>query len=346
MLRALRHGKKRFKEVPMQGKRVIVLLLLLIPLTLFATGGAEEEKTVVLYSAHKQDIVDAMVPRFEAATGIKAEVVKMGSGDVIARVKAEKGNPQCDVIWSIGGEQLESNTDLLESYTPKDWDKVPDVFKVGTKWLPYTGIVMVLIVNTDMVPENLTPKKWTDLQDPRLKGMISSARADKSGSAYMQLATVLNIYRDDGWDIFKGILANVVLSGSSGAVPRFVNDGELAVGITMEDSASLFVEAGGPVKIVYPADGTTAAPDGIALVKGAPHAAAAKQFIDWALSKETQDFLVEEMGRRPIRVDAAIPPALPKIDEFKTVPYDFAWSAGNKEQFVEKWTELIQELGL
>jgi iron(III) transport system substrate-binding protein len=162
----------------------------------------------------------------------------------------------------------------------------------------------------------------------------------------MQLATVLNIYKDKGWDVYKGILANFVLSGSSSAVPRFVNDGELAVGITLEDNAYRFVEGGGPVKIVYPEDGTTAAPDGIALVKGAPHLQVAKQFIDWALSKETQDYLVEQMGRRPVRVDGAIPPALPKIDEFKTVPYDFAWSAGNKKQFVEKWTELVQELGL
>ena len=41
----------------------------------------------------------------------------MGSSDVIARVKAEKGNPQCDVIWSIGGEQLEVNGDPLIIYS-------------------------------------------------------------------------------------------------------------------------------------------------------------------------------------------------------------------------------------
>ena len=227
---------------------MVFFVLLLVPLALFATGGAEEQKTVVLYSAHTQEIIDGMVPMFESATGIKAEVVKLGSSDVVARVKAEQANPQCDVIWSIGGEQLEANPDLLESYTPKDWDKIADVFKVGNKWLPYTGIVMVFIVNTDMVPENLTPRKWTDLEDSRLKGMISSARADKSGSSYMQLATVLNIYKNKGWDVYRGILANFVLSGSSSAVPRFVNDGEQAVGITLEDNAYRYVEGGGPVR--------------------------------------------------------------------------------------------------
>jgi iron(III) transport system substrate-binding protein len=323
----------------------VLLALVLATPALFA-GGAREQDTVVLYSAHTQEIIDAMVPRFEAATGIKAEVVKLGSADVVSRVRAEKDNPQCDVIWSIGGEQLEANVDLLENYVPKEWDKIDPVFKVGTNWLPYTGIVMVFVVNNNMVPENLTPRTWTSLADPRLKGQISSARADKSGSSYMQLATVLNVYKNRGWDVYKGILANFVLSGSSSAVPRFVNDGELAVGITLEDNAYRYVEGGGPVRIVYPEDGTTAAPDGIALVKNGPNPANAKAFIDWTLSKETQDFLVEQMGRRPVRTDGAIPPALPPLSQVKTVPYDFAWSASSKNEFVGKWTELVQELGL
>ena len=137
-----------------------------------------------------------------------------------------------------------------------------------------------------------------------------------------------------------------MFSSSSGAVPKFVNDGEASVGITLEDGAYRYVEGGGPVKIVYPEDGTTAAPDGIALVKGAPHPEAAKAFIDWALSKETQDFLVAQMGRRPVRIDGAISEVLPPLSDIKTVPYDFAWSASNKKAFVEKWTELVEELGL
>jgi iron(III) transport system substrate-binding protein len=318
----------------------VVVLLCVVPLM----GKAEEK--VLLYTAHNQEIIDAVVPRFEAATGIKAEVVKLGSSDVIARVKAEKDNPQCDVIWSIGGEQLEANVDLLENYIPKEWDKVADVFKVGTNWLPYTGIVMVFIVNTKELSEDKIPKTWTDLSSPHLKGLISSARADKSGSSYMQLATVLNIYKEKGWEIYKGMLANSLLNEQSAAVSKVVNDGEAAVGLTLEDNAYLFVKGGGPVKIVYPADGTTAAPDGIALVKGAPHPDNAKKFIDWALSKEAQDFLVEQMGRRPVRTDSVISKDLPPLSEIKTIPYDFAWSAKNKKEFVQKWTALVQELGL
>ncbi|RKY02882.1 MAG: hypothetical protein DRP54_00870, partial [Spirochaetes bacterium] len=162
---------KRAKKTELFLAVLIVFVFSLVPLFLFAAGTKKaEENKVVLYTAHRETIVEAMLPKFKEETGIEAEYVKMGSADVIRRVKAEKANPQCDVIWSIGAEQLEANPDLLEDYTPKDWDKIDPVFKVGNKWLPYTGIVMVFIVNTNLVPESEMPRTWLDLGDPKWKG--------------------------------------------------------------------------------------------------------------------------------------------------------------------------------
>lgn len=332
-------------------KRLSLLLVLFVLVSAMTMAGGGQEATadrVVAYTAHEDTIIAAMTQRFEEETGMEIEFVKMGSSDVIRRAVAEADNPQADVIWSIGGEPLEANSDVLEPYTPAEWDQVADVYKVGTNWLPYTGIMNVFIVNTDMVPRNEFPETWTDLADPRLEGYLSSARADQSGSSFMQLANVLAIYGDGqrGWDVYRSIMKNFVLSTSSGAVPRFVNDGEMAVGITLEDNAHRFVQGGGPVAIVYPDDGAIAAPDGIALIKDGPNPEAGKKFIDWALSKSTQDFLVEQMGRRSVRIDGSTPPGLPPLDEITTVPYDFGWSAENRQEWIEKWTELMMELGL
>ena len=319
-------------------------LLLLVIMLVMATATFNSVYAggkVILYSAHKQAIIDAMVPRFEKKTGIKAEVIKAGSGDIINRANAERANPQADVIWSIGGEQLEASSDLLANYIPVGYDKIESAFKVGKNWLPYTAIVNVFIVNKNLLKPSQYPRTWKDLARANLKGKISSARADKSGSSYMQLATVLTIYGDKGWDVYKPILKNFVLSGSSSAVPRFVNDGEAAVGITLEDNAYKYVQGGGPVEIIYPEDGTVAAPDGIALVKNGPNSNNGKLFIDWALSKETQEFLVQEMGRRPIRNDVSASGDLPPLSAFKVVPYDFSWSAGNKDLFRKKWNDIL-----
>ena len=204
----------------------------------------------------------------------------------------------------------------------------------------------VLIVNTKMVAADKMPRKWTDLTDARFKKLISSARADKSGSAYMQLANVVTVYKDKGWDIYKGIMQNMVVSASSGAVPKFVNDGEQAVGITLEDNAFRYVMGGGPVKIVYPEDGTVAAPDGIALLKGGPNPDAGKAFIDWCLSKPVQEFLVDTMFRRAVRTDCKDPAGLPALKTIKTIPYDFGWAAKNKNDFSKKFADMAMDLGL
>ncbi|MGQ0665236.1 MAG: extracellular solute-binding protein [Pseudomonadota bacterium] len=304
---------------------------------------AQAQQRVSVYTAHTANIVERLIPHFEKATGLKADVVKAGSGDIINRVRAEAANPKADVIWSIGAELLEANAALLEPYRPKDYDMIADAFKGDAAWLPYTGIVNVFMVNTTKLKPEEYPRTWLDLANSRFKGQISAAGADKSGSAYMQLVTFLTIYGDNaaGWDKFKGVFKNLNVSSSSGAVPRFVNDGEAAVGITLEDNAFLFVKGGGSVAIVYPEDGTSAIADGMALVKGAPNPAAAKAFIDWALSAPVQELVVQELGRRPIRKDAKPMGALKPFGEIKIVKYDIKWAAAKRQEFLEKWNDLM-----
>ena len=184
-----------------------------------------------------------------------------------------------------------------------------------------------------------------DLANPMWKGKISMARADSSGSAFMQLATVLTIYGTDakGWDTYGKILANTVFSDSSGSVPRFVNDGEQAIGITLEDNALDYVRGGGAVKIIYPSDGTSSAADGIALVKGAPHADNGKTFIDWCLSKNTQAYIVSALGRRSVRSDVASGKDVPPMSDVKTIDYNLQWVAAHTDTFRKHWTELAHK---
>lgn len=329
---------------------VVVLALLAAGVAALAVvqlwPGAGGGRRVAVYTAHAQEDVDFLVPRFEAATGIEVDVVKLGSGEIGQRVRAEAERPQADVIWSIAGDQLEAIGEHLEPYAPPAKAALEPAWVVSDRWLPYTGIVVALVVNTDQVAAGERPRTWTDLADPAWAGRVASARADKSGSAYMQLTTVLEVHGPEaGWDVFGGIMANATLTGSSSAVPRLVNDGEAAVGLTLEDAAHRYVKGGGPVAVAYPEDGTVAAPDGIALVRGGPSPAAGKAFVDWALSKEVQALLVERIGRRAVRTDVPAPGDLPPLGELETIPYPFATAAERRAERVARWKELVAGLG-
>ena len=311
----------------------------LIPATGWAQSG-----TVSVYTAHAPEIYNEIVPKFEAATGITVSLVQAGSGDIVQRARAEAASPLADVIWSIGGEALEANSDLLEPYTSAHDDMIDPLYKVGTNWLPYTGIPMVLVVNIDMVSADEMPTSWADLADEKWDQKIAFAGADSSGSAFMQLATVLDVYgEEEGWALFEEMMGNFIITNSSGRVPRGTADGEFAIGLTLEEAAQRYVAGGAAVAIVYPEPATSALPDAVALVKDGPNPEAGKAFVDFVLSKEIQEFLVETMQRRSIRTDVAQPEGLPGLDEVAIQNYDMAWAGAERDNIIRRYLSILRQ---
>jgi len=161
----------------------------------------------------------------------------------------------------------------------------------------------------------------------------------KSTSA--PVMTVLTVFGDKGWDKYGDIAKNFVLTDSSGSVPRYVADGEAPLGLTLEDNALEYKVGGAPIKIAYLADGTTASPDGVALVKGAPNAENGKKFIDWALSKKTQELLVKEAGRRSVRTDVPGPGDVPPLTSLKLVELKSIDELGGTQAILDKWRKAV-----
>ena len=323
-------------------KRIILTATSVLAL---GAGAALADGSVTVYTATPQNFIDALVPAFEAKTGTKVEIIKAGSGELLNRLTAEASAPVADVLWSVDGTVVDFNPALFEAYQATEADKLAEGMKQSDLWTPFTAVVTTFIVNESKLDGKPVPTSWEMLADPQYDDMISSARVDRSGSAYIQLATVLQVFGDEakGWEVYKGLLGNYVLSESSGAVPRFVNDGELAIGVTLEDGALRYVEGGGPVQMVYPSEGTAIAPDAMALIKGGPNADNGKAFIDFMLSQEGQT-IVAEQGRRPVRGDVASNPALKPLSEVKSANYDAKWAADNRERLVEEWKNLLLDV--
>ena len=293
---------------------------------------------VVVYTAAPGAVVDELTSRFQRETGVKVQVVKAGSGDIIRRVRAESKAPKADVIWSIGGEQLESNKDLLAEFTPTEAAALVPGYKLSPSWAPYSGIVVVFSVNTGALKPADYPKSWKELSEPRWKGKITSARADSSGSAFQQYATVLTIYGAEGPALYKGILDNINFASSSGVVNRLVNDGEAQVGITLEDDALQYKDGGGPIAIVAPQDGTSTVPDGMAMVKDAPNAEQGKRFMNWLLTKPVQEYVVKQTNRRSARSD--VPFQGTPLTQMKIIDYDILKIAAQRDALLKQWQGL------
>lgn len=296
---------------------------------------------VTIYTAAPQDLIDKVVPAFEKASKLKVELVKAGSGELINRLKAEKGRQTADVIWAVAGEVLEANNSLFTKYAPDNAKFIADAFKIDDAWVPFTAVATSFGVNTKLLAPAQYPKSWIDLANPVYKGKISAARPDKSGSAFIQLATILQLYGEDkGWELYTKILDNLVLSNSSGAVPKFVNDGEALIGISNEDTLLKFKQGGGSVEILYPADGTTASADGMALLANPANAEAGKQFMNFMLSREAQE-IVDAAGRRAIRTDVTSKNSLTPLAKIKLIKFNTDLAGAQRTRILARWNDLL-----
>ena len=296
---------------------------------------------VTIYTAAPQDLLDNVIPAFEKSANVKVELIKGGSGDLINRLKAEKGRQAADVLFSVSTEVIEANSALFSKFTPDNVKYLSSVFKVNDAAVPFTAVANSFGVNTKQLTPAQYPKTWVDLGNPMYKGKISAGRPDKSGSAFIQLALILQIYGEEkGWDVYSKILDNTVLSNSSGAVSKFVNDGEALIGLSNEDTLLKFKAGGGPVEILYPTDGTSALADSMALTATPANAEGGKAFINFMLSREAQEIL-DGVGRRTVRSDVVSKNPLTPLNKINVYKYNDDWAGANRARILAKFNELL-----
>ena len=305
----------------------------------FAPG---EEERLVIYTSHKEEVYGPIIKEFQQRTGIWVEVVTGGSGELLERIamEAEGGQPACDLMFGGGVESLAAYEDCFEPCTPEGVENLRGVgLSEEGLWTPFSSLPLVLIYNTRLVSEGeLTG--WADLLDPRWKGRIAFADPTVSGSSYTAALTLFSCIEGDDWDILAALVDN--LDGGalpdSGDVVESVRSGSRYIGVTLEETA--LKQRSPELGIVYPAEGTSAVPDGCALIKGARHPENARAFLDFVLSRDVQELLVSDLSRRSVRTDVHAPEDLPSEAELGIIDYDVHWASSIKEEFIARWTEL------
>lgn len=326
-----------------------VLVLSVLVTSLVAAGAvagaaATPEKEVVVYTPHDTDMLDAVIPNFKKKYGIDVLVVRGGTGEMLKRLEAEKDRPMSDVFWGGDGASLEAYRNYFEVYKPAGSEVIPAKFKSPTgHWTGFMSTAIVFMYNKKLVDEAQKPANWKDLIGPKWKGKVAFADASKSGSAFHQLTIMLSIFgRDEkGWRFVEDFVRNVKVVGGSSLVHQGTAGGEYHIGVTLEDIAYKYIAGGANVGVTYPAEGTTASPDGVALVKNAKHPVAARLFVDYVLSAQVQDQLVRTFYRRSVRPDVAPPKGLPATSEINIIEVDLQWSSDFRQEILKRWNDIL-----
>lgn len=319
-------------------KRILLTALLV---ACMACPALANDKELVLYSSNPSELIDMACHDFEAETGIKVSAVRMGTGSAMKRIKAESARPLCDVFWSGDVAALDGNKEFFASYTSPQAAVLPKGYaEPEGRWTSTNAHVMIVMVNTSLIPEGRAPRKWSDLFSPEWKDKIVMANPEKSGSAYAQ---AYGLFKLHGWDGLKKLVKNAKILDSSSLIYKGVAAGEYPIGITMEYAAYRYIAGGAKdVQIIYPEEGAFVAPEGAAIVKNGPNPKAARMFVEYVLKKATQEKVFANFYRRPARPDATGFDGLPAISAIPTYPdFDPMEANAMKKEIRKKWKRLI-----
>lgn len=307
---------------------------------------AQASGKLVIYCPHPLAFIEPIVKEFEAATGIKTEVVAAGTGELLKRIEAESVNPLGDVIWGGSMSSLDPFRKYFETYhSPEEAAFFEEVKIKDGKITSFTLVPSVLMVNTNLIG-NVKVDGYADLLNPALKGKIAHCDPSKSSSSFEHLVNMLYAMGkgdpDKGWEYVDKFAANLggkLLSGSS-AVYKGVADGEYTVGLTFEEGGAKYVASKAPVKLVYMTEGVISKPDGTAIIKGARNMENARKFVDFISSKPTQTLIANKLNRRSVRTD--VPPAegLLPLEQIKSISDDADLVQKNKKVWLDKFKDI------
>ncbi len=303
----------------------LLAMIIVASIACLAACGRNDGNTVVVYTSLDQPFSEPILKAFEAQTGIDVKAVydleAAKTTGLANRLVEEKRNPQADVFWSSEYAQTIGlkHAGVLAPYTSPSANEIPSLYRdLNDHWTGFALRARVIIVNTDLVPEEEFPQSIFDLLDPKWKGEAGVANPLFGTTATHAAALFAFLGADEAKAFFERLLENDVSIVDGNSVVRdMVSNGELKLGLTDTDDAFVAIERGDPVTMIFPdqADmGTLLIPNTVAMIEGAPHPEKARQFIDYLLSEDVEKMLAHAESRQmPVRVDVAVPGDMPSL---------------------------------
>lgn len=304
---------------------------------LLATAAFAQD--LVLYNAGSSELIEATIEAFNAEhPDIDVTVISAGVGQHTTRIEAEADNPRGDVFFGASVESFEAIAHLFEPYQAAHHDEYDARFvHPENRYYGYSQPLQAFVVNTNLMPLDEAPSSWADLADPAFEGKIIMANPSLSGSAYAQLAQMLQLH---GWDLVEDVVANTSFVSSSQLVFENVARGEIEIGITGEANIAMLIEEGWPVAAVYPSEGTGLRFDAMGIIAGGPNPDSAKVFMDWATSLANHE-IASQFYRRSVRADAPAPAGLAPTTEVPTFAYDSDLAASSRDDNLARFDEIF-----
>ncbi len=297
---------------------------------LTSMAGAAE---INLYSGRHYDGDKQLYAGFEAATGIKVNVIEGRTDELLARIEAEGDASPADVFYTADAGNLWRAEDkgLLQAIESETLNAaIPAEYRdPGNQWYGLSRRARIIYVAKDTLDPALV-QTYADLARPELKGKLCM----RSGSAIYNLSLLGGMIEKIGPEAAeawaKGVVDNLAKQPQGGDTDQIksVAAGECAVTLA---NSYYFVRLLGSEKAedkavadkvqpIFPdqnGDGAHVNISGAAVLKHAPNRDNAVKFLEYLASPEAQRYFSTGNNEYPVAGGETGNPALDSLGAFK-----------------------------
>jgi iron(III) transport system substrate-binding protein len=249
-------------------------------------AAAKREGELNLYTSMNANLVPQVKADFEKRYGVKVNVWRASSENVVQRVtsEAQAGRFEADVVETNGPEMESVQREglLRRIDSPLFAHLLPQAVFPHHEWVATRLIVFVQCYNTREVKRAQVPRSFGDLLDPRWKGRLAMEADDAD---WFQ-TVVTDMGEEKGLAFFRKLVATNGVSVRKGhaVLGELVNSGEIPFAL---DCYSY--KAWGDKKKGAPVEWTSfgpllARPNGGGVTRKAPHPNAALLFYEYMIS--------------------------------------------------------------
>lgn len=320
-----------------------------------ATAGVWAQGQVNMLCSAQAEHCSLLATVFTRSSGIKVSFVHKGSGEAQAQLNAERANPKTD-LWfgGTGDPHLQAaEGGLTQEYKSPSLPLLHDWAQQQAKAAGYKTVGVYsgplgISWNTELLAKRKwpAPQCWKDLLNPIYKGEIQAPNPNTSGTAYTQIATLVQLMGEDkGFEYLKALHKNIGQYTRSGAAPvKNAARGENVIGLAFAHEAPVEAANGFPVVSVFPCEGTGAEIGSMSIVKGARNLDAAKKFYEFALTPGAQELgVAAKQFQIPSNKSAKLDERMPNISKAKMINYDYVkyGSGAERKRLIERWEKEV-----
>ena len=319
---------------------------------------AAAQGSLNMLCAPAADWCEAIARTFQRETGVRVAMARKSAGEILAQIRAEAQNPRTDIWFGASSETHISaaEANLLQPYTSPNMANLhPWAQRVhamsGERCVGVSSGAIGLAWNRElMTRRNLPlPTSWADMLNPAYRGEIQLPNPNSSGTAYTIIAGLVQLWDEDrAFAYLAQLHANVTAYTRSGAAPmQAVSRGETALAVSFNMEVTSMQQAGFPIDLVYPSEGTSYEVACMSIIRGARNLAQARRFYDWYLTPAAMDIGPKaNQFHSPAHRGAAPDARIADLSAVRLIDYDFAafGQADTRRRILQRWDREIGAL--